>query len=109
MNKIKITKKEIFKRYDNIICVGYEDLHYLLQGLEPRYYTCGVYGWNSDIYQLNNDTIIVTGYRPFGNIKTNNKNGINSRYNNKAYCLLDDKNKLEKLRTEYLKELGISI
>lgn len=30
---------------------------------------CGVYGWNADVYVIDYDTVIVTGYRPFGNMK----------------------------------------
>ena len=30
---------------------------------------CGVFGWNSDVYVIDQDTVIVTGYRPFGNME----------------------------------------
>lgn len=66
--KFKTTKKAVNEGYNNIICVGYADLHYLLNQLEPTAYTAGVYGWNADIYIING-VAIVTGYRPFGNIK----------------------------------------
>jgi hypothetical protein len=66
--KVKVTKKQVQENYKNIISVGYCDLQYLLRFKEPSYYTAGVYGWNADIYQVNYNTCIVTGYRPFGNI-----------------------------------------
>ena len=66
--KFKTTKKAINEVYRNIICVGYADLQDLLTHIEPMAYTCGVYGWNADIYIING-VAIVTGYRPFGNIK----------------------------------------
>lgn len=82
--KIKVTKKEIMGAYNNVICIGYCDLAWLLRGdIEPRFYTCGVYGWNSDIYQVDNNTAICTGYRPFGNIYVS-YNGLCSKYNEKA-------------------------
>ena len=51
--KFKTTKKVINEVYRNIICVGYADLSYLLTYIEPMAYTCGVYGWNADIYNIN--------------------------------------------------------
>lgn len=42
--------------------VGYCDAQYLLSGIEPDYYTTGVYGWNCDIYRIAGLTI-CTGYR----------------------------------------------
>ena len=66
--KVKVTKKQVQENYRNIINVGYCDLQYLLRFKEPSFYTTGVYGWNADVYQVNYNTCIVTGYRPFGNI-----------------------------------------
>ena len=42
--------------------VGYCGAQYLLSGIEPDYYTVGVYGWNCDIYRIAGLTI-CTGYR----------------------------------------------
>ena len=42
--------------------VGYCDAQHLLSGIEPDYYTAGVYGWNCDIYRIAGLTI-CTGYR----------------------------------------------
>ena len=67
---IKFTKKDILSNFANIICVGYCDIQYLLRYIDRIGYTCGVYGWNADIYKIDNATVIVTGYRPFGNIST---------------------------------------
>ena len=66
--KKKITKKEINNRYNTIIKLGYCEAHYLLSFKKPSYYTAGVYGWNADVYIIDN-VAIVTGYSPFGNIK----------------------------------------
>lgn len=67
--KTQTTKKYINALYKNKIEIPYADLQTVLEFIRPDYYTCGVYGWNSDIYIYDSDTVIITGYRPFGNIK----------------------------------------
>lgn len=67
--KTQTTKKAIMSAYRNVIKVGYCDMQDALKWREPNYYTAGVYGWNSDVYVINSNTVIVTGYRPFGNIE----------------------------------------
>lgn len=86
---IRTTKKEIEKNYKNKICVPYGDLQYLLCFKSPEFYTSGVYGWNADIYQYNYNTVIVTGYRPFGNIV---KYEIVKKYEDKAKKIIFNKN-----------------
>lgn len=109
--KIKVSQKQIKENYKNIICVGYCDLWHLLRGQEERFYTSGINGWNADIYQINYNTVIVTGYRPFGNINTNYK--INNKYEERAREILNNHNieynkrinKINKLLEKYIKEL----
>ena len=67
--KTKITKKAIMSAYRNVIKVDYCDMQDALKWREPNFYTAGVYGWNSDVYVIDYDTAIVTGYRPFGNVE----------------------------------------
>lgn len=67
--KTPITKKAIMSTYSNVIKVGYCDMQDALKWREPNFYTVGVYGWNSDVYVIDYDTVIVTGYRPFGNVE----------------------------------------
>ena len=67
--KTKTTKKAIMGAFDNVIKVGYCDMQDALKWREPNFYTAGVYGWNADVYVIDIDTVIVTGYRPFGNIE----------------------------------------
>lgn len=67
--KTQTTKKAIMNAYRNVIKVGYCDLQDALKWREPNFYTAGVYGWNSDVYVIDYDTVIVTGYRPFGNVE----------------------------------------
>ena len=65
---MKVTQKLIKGMYKNQIRLGYCELQTLLGYFERKFFTCGVYGWNADIYQINYNTCIITGYRPFGNI-----------------------------------------
>ena len=67
--KTKITKKAIMSAYRNVIKVGYCGMQDALIWREPNFYTAGVYGWNADVYVIDCDTVIVTGYRPFGNME----------------------------------------
>ena len=69
MLKIQVSKKQITDNYKNVICVGSLNLYYLLRFKDARFYTAGMYGWNADIYEISNNTVIVMGDRPFGNIK----------------------------------------
>ena len=67
--KTRTTKKAIMNTYYNVIKVGYCDLQHALKCREPDYYTAGAYGWNADVYVIDCDTVIVTGYSPFGNVE----------------------------------------
>ena len=55
--------------FENVIRVGYCDMQSALTWREPNFYTAGVYGWNADVYVIDADTVVVTGYRPFGNVE----------------------------------------
>ena len=97
--KTKTTKKQMIKNYRNIIRLGYCEIAYLLKYEEPRYYKSSVNGWDCDIYQINYNTIIVTGYRTFGNINLLGED-INDEYNNKARET--DKEQTTLLLNEYI-------
>lgn len=87
--KTRTTKKFVNEHCSNIFYTGYCDLYYLLYYKTPLWYTCGIYGWNSDIYQFyigNREITIVTGYRPFGEHRILNSD----KYNTKAKNVLDD-------------------
>ena len=109
--QVKVTRKEIENNYKNIISVGYCDLQFLLRSENPRYYTCGVYGWKADIYHINNNTVIVTGYAPFGNIDVERK--IEKKFEEKARKICCDYSmtwqqqtkKLEKLLEKFINEV----
>lgn len=54
--------KEIRSGWENKICVSYGGMQNLLQYRTPLAYTCGVYGWNFDLYNVNG-VAVCTGYR----------------------------------------------
>lgn len=60
--KYKTTRKAVADGCANIIRAGYCSLQTLLSNHEPVAYTCGVYGWNFDVYEVYGVTI-CTGYR----------------------------------------------
>ena len=68
--KYKTTTKAVKEGYYHIIPVGYCELQSLLKYKRPNAYTCGVYGWNYDVYDIGGRAI-VTGYRgmPSKNVK----------------------------------------
>lgn len=83
MAKIKVTARAIRNAYPKIITIGYCDMYYLLRYFTPAYYTCGVNGWNCDIYIIDDNTVIATGYRP---VKGNLHNyELVKKYNDKAH------------------------
>ena len=62
--KIETTMKRIVSMYSKVFRVGYCDLQYIFNGIDPMYYNAGVYGWNCDIYiDHKRDIAITTGYR----------------------------------------------
>lgn len=97
--KIKTTQKEIKENYKNVICIGYCEIQYLLYYKNADAYNSGVYGWNCDIYKISNNTCIVTGYRPFGNIRV--KRELMKEYENLAeFYVLKYRGNFEKLKTK---------
>ena len=66
MNKYKATKKEVMNRFNRVYSVSYCHAQNLLNALNAEAYTCGVYGWNADIYNIGGGVAVCTGYRPFG-------------------------------------------
>ena len=61
--KFKTKRKQINNYYGRIYQVGYCDLYPLYNSSDATGYTCGVYGWNYDVYEINAGTCITSGYR----------------------------------------------
>jgi hypothetical protein len=85
--KFKTTTKAIKEGCTNIKKAGYCELQALLRGHEPIAYTCGVYGWNYDVYHINGVTI-CTGYRGMPGERVQNA----TEYEQKARAIWDDYN-----------------
>lgn len=86
--KYEATKKAILSNYSNVIKVGYCHLQTLLKFHSPTAYTASkTYGWQADVYEITPDTVIVTGYAPFGNIVPDYE--LIKEYENEAE-ILDD-------------------
>lgn len=108
--KTKTTAKAIRSEYHTIIKIGYCNLQDMLCMDGPEYYTCGVYGWNADIYDMGNGIAICTGYRPFGGVNVDYDTV--QRYEKRAHEAKRDlwnpdelKNYLHSLQAEFLREV----
>lgn len=96
MIKLKVSKREIRNNFKNVLYCGYCELSDLLSYKNADYYNANSYGWRNDIYLINNNTVIVTGYEPFGNIEVPRE--IAKKYNNIAYRI--KKNGLKDAQTK---------
>lgn len=108
--KGKTTRKWVASSYICYGC-GYGDLQFLLRFQEARFYTCGVYGWNCDVYVFGRYAI-TTGYR--GQIHHVDRNyNLEREYDLKAYSILNDtelsyedqKKKINSLLKDFLAEV----
>lgn len=108
----EITRNDIRRQYTNIIQIGYCDLYELTRELKKIGYNAGVYGWNYDVFELDWDTCIITGYRTFskGTIrltrdyikKTEEK--IKRIFENSKYNYQEINNQMNLLKNEFLNE-----
>lgn len=99
--KFKTTQKQIKNNYGKVFAVGYCGIADLLRFEEPRAYTCGVYGWNADVYTFG-DVAIITGYRPFGK---NIPSELQREYNEQAYEIMHNQGGVKGLTYEERREL----
>ena len=63
--KYKTTAKALREYGYNVKSAGYCDLQYLLNNHSATAYTCGVYGWNFDVFDFGG-VCLITGYRTRG-------------------------------------------
>lgn len=109
--KTKVSKKEIKDNYNYIITISYCDGQYLLSGLQDRYYSTRAEGWACDYYEIDNNTIVSTGYAPIDTKYRDYK--LTRKYDDKAreiyhnYDLKYDTRlkKIARLRDKFVKEL----
>ena len=111
MRKIRVAKKEIVNGWRNVICVGYCNLQHLLYYKDADFNTTRREGWGADIYKINTNTVIVTGYAPFGNIHPNYE--LQQHYESMARAIVCDykkdyatqKQELDSLLNEFIHEV----
>ena len=99
MAKNFITIKELKKRYQNIIKMPYINL---LDYLTASYYHAGKLGWNFDVYIIDNETVVISGDRPFKTTKIAYEkaealNGEFTNYKKNVIDYMDRKNKANEL------------
>lgn len=112
--KYKTTQKAICNGYNTIISLSYCAAQNLLDLENPIAYTSGIYGWNADIYDLGGSVAIVTGYKPFGNVKPAydkvkeyEDKAEKIRYN-RDLTYQEQKVQLQQLINEFVKEVKIA-
>lgn len=98
--KYKTTAKELRKNAYNLRSAGYCDLQNILRAHGANAYTCGVYGWNFDVYEVYGLTI-CTGYRGMPGKRLE---GI-EEYETKAAAVWSDYNKSYDERREAVENL----
>lgn len=105
--KFKTTRKAVVDGSVKLVCAGYCDLQTLLRNHNPIAYTCGVYGWNFDVYEVDGLTI-CTGYRGMPGRRANNI----GEYERRARAIMDDYSRdydsrcaeVESLLSEFIKQ-----
>ena len=89
MLKAKVSDKEIRNGYYTI-AIGYCDAQNILKYKAARFYNYGVCGWRYDVYEIDWNLAICTGYQPIKSIpeKLNRKAvEIIEKYDKKAESL----------------------
>lgn len=69
MIKVKVSKRDVRNGFRRVLYCRYCELQELLSYETANAYNANQYGWRNDIYFIDNQTAIVTGYEPFGNVE----------------------------------------
>ena len=102
--KSQITKLSVKNSFNSILSLGYCDIQYLTYYKRPFGYSCGVYGWSCDYYDIEN-VCLSTGYSPIGE---NVDYELIKKYELKAQKIVIDYNldykvkKVNKLLVEFI-------
>lgn len=111
--KLRTSKKEINNSYNTILKAGYCELQTLLKYQDPFAYSCGIYGWNCDYYDING-VCISTGYRAIGkrvdyNIVNEYERKAQEIVYNGSYSYDQIKSLLDALITEFIEKAKESL
>ena len=98
--KFKTTRRAVVEGSARLVSAGYCDLSTLLRNHAPVAYTCGVYGWNFDVYEVYGLTI-CTGYR---NMPGARARGIRE-YESAARAIMGDPNRTWAEKDAHVEEL----
>lgn len=109
--KFKTTAKAIRESYGKKLAIDYCGAQFLLSNHAPIAYTCGVYGWNFDVYDIDGVTI-CTGYR--GMVGKSVNYDVLCEYENAARAAVHDsalpyeerRERVEKLLREFLEKVA---
>ena len=66
--KVKVSRKSVKDNFRNVYQLSMTKAYTIFYGQSPAYYTAGIYGWNCDVYIIDNNTAVTVGYRPFGDL-----------------------------------------
>ena len=95
--KFRTTTKAIKSSGRDLIYTGYCDLADLLRYESPIAYTCGVCGWNYDIYEIEG-ILICTGYRGMPGKRAKNVRD----YNEKARAVVHNPDAVSRLLHKFI-------
>ena len=98
--KRRTTVREIRQNAAKLVFAGYCGLQTLLINHSPDAYTCGMYGWNFDVYEVYGTTI-CTGYRGMPGRRAN---GI-MEYERRAQEVINNDNLSRNERSQAIEEL----
>lgn len=108
--KFRTTQKAIRDGYAKIYRCGYGDLQNLFRHTDAIAYTCGLYGWNFDVYDVGG-VAITTGFR--GMLGERIPSELIRKYESKAKKAIERANfdykktrsALDKLIAKFIEEL----
>ena len=101
--KLKTTKNQVKNSFVNIVSIGYCDIQYLTYYKRPFGYSCGVYGWACDYYDIDG-VCLSTGYSPIGK---NANYELMRKYEAKAQKIVTDYNIKYELKVKKVNKLLI--
>ena len=103
MTKYRTTDREQRENNGIVIGFGYCEIQNITRYLRANAYTCGVYGWRADFYELEGFTV-STGYAPLRFIYKSGYKDIDAHRKAKAEVLQKELKKLdEKLGRNFYK------
>lgn len=102
MNKIKVTAKEVRNTFVKIIALEPCEAVELLRAHKPILYTSGMYGWNFDVYIVE-DTAICTGFRGMTGIRPDHE--LVKVYENRARAIWNEFDRPYKERVKRVDDL----